>query len=64
MKVEEKEYVFTMSRGIDDSRPIRVKEHELTQPQKDLLLGEVIWLYQNLPLELQNKFNEKIITKP
>jgi hypothetical protein len=55
---DEKEYAFTIMRGIEDQRVLRVKESELTTQQKDLLLGEVVYLYKNLPDELKNKFNK------
>ena len=56
-KKPEKEYVFNEHQhGSKPPRIIRVKESELTKPQKDLLLGEVIKRFNDLPDELKDKF--------
>lgn len=55
----EKEKEYTFSQHLMGGEPpyiITVKESELTKPQKDLLLGEVIHLFNNLPDELKDKF--------
>ena len=61
---KEKEYTFWESRGVNDPRSphkIQVKESELTSSQKELLLGNVIHEFNNLPEELQMKFMHKVI---
>ena len=56
-KTEEKEYRFEERRsGSMATHIVRVKESELTKPQKDLLLGEVIKRFNDLPDELKDKF--------
>lgn len=54
--MEEKIYTFTESKGIGKETVIRVKESELTHPQKQLLLGEAIKRFNDLPPDLQDKF--------
>lgn len=58
--MKEKEYKFVISKSINDQERIIVKESDLTEPQKNLLLGEVVKLFSDLPEELQNKFVTKI----
>ena len=53
---EEKEYKFYESTSATASIEKIVKESELTEPQKDLLLGQAIYDYDKLPEEIQNKF--------
>ena len=56
IKKEEKTYRFTLNRGQLLTESVIVKESELTKPQKDLLLGEVIRVFNGLPDELKSKF--------
>lgn len=54
--MEEKTYTFTESKGVGKETIIRVKESELTHPQKQLLLGGAIRRFNDLPADLQDKF--------
>lgn len=62
----EKTYIFklsesgTLKNAMCDYELVQVKESELTKPQKDLLVGEVIKQYNNLPNELKTKFLSSI----
>lgn len=56
-----KKYKFTISHGIDKIEIVEVEEKDLTQPQKDLLLGELIKVWENTPTELKYVFCEKAI---
>lgn len=51
-----KKYKFVISQGIDKQETVEVEEKDLTQPQKDLLLGELINVFNNTPEELKLKF--------
>ena len=53
---KEKEYSFTECRGIGKEVRITTKESDLLQWQKDILLGEAIARYSDLPDELKDKF--------
>lgn len=61
----EKTFIFTEfngDRGSDGNlipRQRAIKKSELTQSQKDLLLGEIIKLYQDVPDEIRVKFINK-----
>lgn len=59
MDNREKVYSFIMSKGINNQTKIMVTEDELTEPQKKLLVGEVTFLYQNLPDQLKSDFLQK-----
>ncbi len=53
----EKEYTFSKNlMGGEPPYVFTVKESDLTQPQKNLLLGEIINSFNNLPEELKDKF--------
>lgn len=62
----EKIHYFTVSKGKDNQVTVQVSESELTDFQKDLLLGEITKLYLNLPTETKEDFlnNFSLTTKP
>lgn len=53
-------YHFTLSRGVENDTQISVMEYELTPQQENLLLGEAILNYKNLPGKLKKQFRKKI----
>ncbi len=53
---------FTVSRGAGTETQISVPESELTESQRELLLGEVIHLYGLLPRKEKEKFCNYILT--
>ena len=55
---EEKKYVYM--RSSPGEEPVRVEkyEHELTQANKDLFLGDLINSWEKAPEECQDKFIE------
>lgn len=56
----EKSYNFVELKGFRDAEHISVQKSDLTQKQKDFLLGEAIHFYNNLPNELKPKFKATI----
>lgn len=62
----EKTYWFTVSKGKDNQVSVEVKEFDLTDFQKDLLLGEITKLYLHLPTEIKEDFktNFYLTNKP
>lgn len=56
----EKEYHFMVSTGGSESRLFTIKESELTQQYKDLLLGQAMHGYDELTSELKDAFNRYI----
>jgi len=55
----EKEYRFSEYRkGLASEHIFVVKESELTPAQKDLLLGEIVKDYGDLPAEVQDRFKD------
>lgn len=65
---EEKTYTFTAQNGFvadgiwKETKTI-VKESELTQPQKDLLLGNLINTFNQCPDEVKTRFINGIAEK-
>lgn len=57
----EKEYTFYETNHPLETREVKVKESELKDVQKNLLLGSLIKDFNNLPNELQIRFIELII---
>jgi hypothetical protein len=52
----EKRYTFKTLHSMNNVEHITVVESDLSQAQKDLLLGEAIYIFGNLPDELKIKF--------
>lgn len=52
----EKEYTFTKSYSADKIEIVTVKESELSTEQKELLLGELIRKYNDMPSIIQARF--------
>lgn len=56
----EQERIYEFHGGFKDKMPIviEIKESELSEKQKDMMLGEVVFKFNNLPSILQNQFLE------
>lgn len=55
--IMEKEYSFTVNTSADKTEVKVVKESELTDQQLDLLYGEFIHTWNNLPGKLRETFH-------
>ena len=51
-----KTYTFTKSKGGGIEETYTLKESELTQKEKDLLLGELLKVWDNSPIDTQISF--------
>lgn len=58
--MEEKTYTFTHSTGPGKTETITVKESDLTQQQKDLLLGELLRRWEDSPEIVKAEFMFKL----
>lgn len=58
----EQERIYEFHGGFNGNTPIlvEVKESELSEKQRDVMLGEVVFKFNNLPSLLQNQFLENL----
>ena len=56
----EKEYTFTKAFSMSEQEVITLKESELEESHKNLLLSEFINQYNKLPEEVRGRFNDNL----